>query len=713
MTSPESGHWGKRIVEAGWLTLAAGVPIGFAPWGRNSFELPKAVLLWVVVAGMGAAWLAGRRRQPVDPGHPHGLALAFSLTLILATCFSINPLLSAQGYYDRMQGTITWLCYLALFMLAADGLRDLTQVCRLLAALAWGSAPVVAYGLLQVAGLDPLNWRVEGSPAISTLGRSNFLGAYLVLVLPPTLVCAWQVRGRARRAAHVTLLGAQLLCLLATMTRAAWLGAAAAGGVLVLAAAWSRGRRRLAVGGLAVGALGLVVGLAALMLVPTPAGSTGARVTIWRATWPLIAARPILGYGPETFSQVFTAVFPPGLVYLQGRAVLVDRAHNLILDTLVSTGLAGFLAYAALVGTVAAAGARAFTQTTDRQVRVVLAAGLAAVAGHLVETQFSFPVTSTATLFWLMLGMLAAPWKRSPLPVFTEVSPLAGWPRKALAALLLLAMVPASLTVLIADAYAGDANRTQTLADISHSIVAARQAAALWPGQPAYSMHLSWLYLQQARRGGNERAGFEAAESALDAARRLTPGDYQVWAGYGELYAEWGQASDPARFAQAEAAYRQAVALFPGSAMLHTGWGMVYMVQGRWAEATAQFNQTVSLDNTDAWGYWRLGDALLAQADLVGAERAYRNALRWAPNMAEAYRGLGHVYRRQDLVGVALLTYQSALALTPDDPGLVLDVARCYWDSGQFDLACQMVERGLQIAPDHRELLAFRAECIR
>jgi Flp pilus assembly protein TadD len=375
---------------------------------------------------------------------------------------------------------------------------------------------------------------------------------------------------------------------------------------------------------------------------------------------------------------VFTTVFPSELVYLQGRAVLVDRAHNLILDTLASTGSAGLLVYAALIGTILVTGVRALIESQDRQMRVVLAVGLASIAGHLVETQLSFPVTTTATLFWIVLGVLAGRWTQSPSPAMdVQDKHRTHWPRWLLAVSLLVAVLPASIAILVADANAGQSHRTRTVADLQHSIAAMERAIVLWPTQPAYHEHLSWLHLQLAERGYNSHVEFRSAEAALDAARRLTPGHYRIWAGLGELYTEWGKAGDPNRFAQAELAYRQATTLFPGSAMLHTGWGLSYMIQGRIAEATDQFHQAAHLDHTDAWAYWRLGDALLAQNDLVGAEQAYGNALRWAP----------------------------------DDPNLLLDVARCRWDMGQRELACQAIARGLLMSPNHPGLLAFFAGC--
>ncbi len=706
----------KRVIEAGWLVLAAGLPLFTAPWGRNSFELPKALLLWSAVAVMGAAWLAGCRRYPRPLQQARdlraawgALALVTAVSIVLSTLFSVNPLLSVQGSYDRMQGAITLLCYLALFLLVAACLREPAQIRRLLAAISWGSVPVVAYVLLQLLGLDPLDWQVEGSRVISFLGRSNFVGAYLVLALPLTVASARQAQGRRWRVTYYLLIAAQGVCLIATMAQAAWLGALAAGGVLALAEAWHRGHRRFVAGSLVVGALGLLAGLAALAAIPGLTGSAGARATIWRATASLVAGRPILGYGPETFGQVFTSVFPPELVYVQGRAVLVDRAHNLILDALASVGLVGLLASAALVGTALVVGMRRLARTSDPWGRVALAAGLAAAVGHLVETQLSFAVTATAALFWLVLGTLVAPWDRSS-PAGAKKA-RACWSRRILAGILLLTILPLSLTILLAEVQIGRAHRTGTPAELERSIAATEQAVALWPGQSVYHLHLSWLHLQRARRGYDVASEFRAAEEALDVAQCLNPGDYRVWAGYGELYTEWGRALDPTRFAQADEAYHRATELFPSSAMLHTGWGLLYLAQGRLADAEAQFHQAAGLDHTDATAFMYLGDVQLARGDLAGAEQSFLNALRWAPDMAEAYRGLGQVYRRGGVLELALHAYQQALTLAPEDPDTYLAVARCAWDLGQRELACETGERGLLLAPGHAGLLELRAIC--
>lgn len=362
----KSCSFSDRVIAAGGLAFTVVLPLWIAPLGRNAFKLPKAVFLWVVVAVLGAAWLIRSQPQAVHPGAArtsrrllHRACLACRLSLLLSTCFSVNPLQSAQGSYDRMQGTLTLLCLLALFLMTTEWLREPDRADQLIAAIVWGSV--------------------------------------------------------------------------------------AAGGVLLLAGVWAQGQHQLIVTAAVLSIIELFSGLLGLIVIPGLSGSIGARGAIWRAAWPLIIDRLIFDYGPEPFGQIFTSVFSPELVYMQGRAVNVDRAHNLILDMLVSMGVVGLLTYAAVIGLALAIGMRAWAQ--DCQVRWMLITGLVASVGHLVETQLSLSVTTTAVLFWLMLGMLAAPWESSrersfPLP---ERRTAQGKPLRLLfAVLLLLTVIPAN-----------------------------------------------------------------------------------------------------------------------------------------------------------------------------------------------------------------------------------------------------------------------------
>lgn len=102
-----------------------------------------------------------------------------------------------------------------------------------------------------------------------------------------------------------------------------------------------------------------------------PSNTTGreksgrVRVLIWEGVIDLIAPhsplqfpdgrsdafnwlRPILGYGPESMYTAYNRFYPPELATVEARNASPDRSHNETFDTLVITGLAGFVAWQAL-----------------------------------------------------------------------------------------------------------------------------------------------------------------------------------------------------------------------------------------------------------------------------------------------------------------------------------------------------------------------------
>ncbi len=631
-------YWPSWTLEATWLLAAVAVPLVFNPWGTNSFELPKAALLRALVLLMVVATLA--RAFEGERGEiPHSLlwpVLALGLAFVLATVLSVNPRVSLWGSYERQQGLITISAYLLLFFLTAWSLSSHAQAERLWAALVWGSAPVVAYGLAQAVGLDPLSWQIDTpSPVLSTIGRPNFLGSMLVLVLPLT---AGRLLATRRRWLYGPLLAGQLACLALTQARGAWvgLGVAGVGWGLAWAVANHSRRTALATMALAVLAVALVAllnwpssplaplarlpGLARLAtLARTDEGSVAARLTIWRTTMPLLAARPWLGYGPETMRPLFLRVFPPQLVYYQGRGVAVDRAHNLWLDLGMSTGLAGVLALAALLAGCGWLAWRGLRQAEGRWERIAWTALVAAVAGHLADLQFGFDLTASATIFWLTLALAAALSRglrsgssSSSRPI---VSPLLSLP-PALAALALAGFL--CLRPLLADVAFHQSR--QGARGLAERLSLASRAVRLWPLEPEHRMGLAWVAME----GGD----LADAAAQMEAAAQLSPDDAQLWAARGELYAAWGEVN-PAGYTWAEMAYRQALALAPDVAAYHTALGLALGRQGRLEEGAAELERAVALDSTAGTAYGHLADLYATLGRETEAEWARREAERW------------------------------------------------------------------------------------
>jgi len=601
----------------------------------------------------------------------------------LATFGSVDRGLSVWGSYERAQGWLTLLSYGALFLLVAARLRTFEQAGRLARVLAATAAPLTALGLAQALGWNPLPLITDArSPVYATLGRSNFLGAYLAMLLPLTLGFILSAGSRSRRLALVGLLAAEGVVLALTLARGAWLAAGVAVAVFWLVWGWdwlgAHGRRLRA---LASGAAGLgLVGVLALMLwTGRGGGSTAARLTIWRAVARLVAERPLLGHGPETLDLVFPRVYPPELVYYQGRGVLVDRAHNLLLDWAVTTGMIGMLAQGALLALFFVVGWRAVRRAAEPKQRALLAACVAGVAGNVAGNLVSFDVTATATAAALLMALGVGLARQAEQGETVEAGrerlrrPL---PRAMAAALALLAAAglgaavgQVNLRPVAADAAALTSERRATAGDWSGAIKAAERATALWPVEPAHFRALSWAWLQWAvQPAADAGAALEKAEDALLLARDLRPGDVRTWAALGELYGRWGNRWDATRLPLAEEAYARAVELAPHLATLYTSWGMVHLEGGRWAEAALHFRRAVDLDATDGYAFAHLGEAELAMGRIEEAEVAYRQAVRWAPELGAAHAGLAQALWLQGRRAEAEEALEQALALDPAQP---------------------------------------------
>ena len=631
-----------HLIEYGWLLIALALPLYFNVYSSRTFEADKVALFRSLVAIMIGAWLIGR--LAIRPFRPRPsllrfLALALAAAWLLATAVSLSARISLWGSYEWRQGSYTLLCYLALFGLAYACLRSPDQSDRLLTAILFASLPVSLYGIVQYAGLDLLPWQAGAeNRAVSTLGHPNFLGAYLVMITPLTAVRLLAAESRAGKLAYAGLLAVQGLCLLLTFSRSSWLAALGSGLLFLLLLAWIRRRTRLFWRAALVVAL-LVGGVAALAYAD-PSGivsyspfeplhsmlrgkSAAARIRLleWQAVSSLIAAQPLLGYGPDTFPLAFSRVYPPELAVYGGPDATGDHAHNLILDLAVDAGLVGAALYLAVIVVVVVRGLTVLRRTADPARQLLLAGLLSAVVAYLLQHQLSFVTVTPAAFLWLYLGWIEALAPR-PEPLPRPALPLPAWQLVTgglLAAAALALIVVTNLLPVVADLYAARGTALAQDSQWDASIRAYEKALRLAPDQDRYHALLAYGYLA----GLDDEAALVGAEAALAEAVRLSPYDLDYALDQADLYYRWGISSDPARLKLALAACQRAADLSPTDPRIYVGWGRIYQAQGQWQSAIERYKAALALDPLHVPAYIALGDLYWAAGDTEMANGAY------------------------------------------------------------------------------------------
>lgn len=168
--------------------------------------------------------------------------------------------------------------------------------------------------------------------------------------------------------------------------------------------------------------------------------STAARIFVWSGAWEAFKDRPFLGWGPENFRFAHEQ-YVDNRLYLSENIgeVWFDRAHNIILDTLVSVGALGFLIFAMLSVYFIVVGLRAARAGLISSMEANLLGVL--VVAQILQLQTAFDTVITYTLMGIMLGY-ALFLERQLIPVLSVHKK---WPSKMIGALLLVSAAVSSI----------------------------------------------------------------------------------------------------------------------------------------------------------------------------------------------------------------------------------------------------------------------------
>jgi Tfp pilus assembly protein PilF/O-antigen ligase len=669
----------SRFFETSWLLAAVLVPLTVNPWGQNPFATPKVAVLRTIVFGLTVVWavlvLSSPRYRSLSARTNALLVPALALIGVqtAATALAVNPAFSLWGSAERGQGLLTVICYPLLGLIVAATMRSTAQARRLVAAVQLTAVPIVILAIAQIAGLDFGLLTDARSPAFSTLGRSNFVAAYLAMLMPLTLVQTAIAARRHPRLAWGLLLAAEGVVLVLTRVRAGWFAAVV--GMVVVLALWFR--RELAVWwrkpALRVATVAAGAGSTAAVIALAQAGGSGAaRLAIWQACLRLIFERPFLGYGPDALLLVFPRFYPPELVYHQGRGFLVDRAHDFLLDWSVTFGVLGLVAWLTVLVAAASTGIRWLGRDeADTNRDTIVIAALAAIAANTAGNLFTFDVTTTSTLTWLLLGTIVAIAAAEDRSVSAESIRL---PTRRHAVLVPLGIGLAASILLFnlrpvaADVWMRRAHLQLAEGDSVAAVLAAEHAVRWWPREAQYFLWLAAISEQHARREPvPESVDLETTEAALLHAISLQPQRFDFWLELARLYARWPGELDPEISERAHAAFGEAVRLAPQDATVFGSWGALFLDQGNPAAAEGMFRKAVDLDATDVAAWTRLGEVQLRRGRPAEAAFSFESALEIAPDLTPALVGMaGALWRMGDVEG-AEATVARALEVAPEN----------------------------------------------
>ena len=399
------------VLEAGGLAALVLAPLFFNTYSARVFEPDKASLVRSIALIIAAAWILKlieeggihnsivefnpRRRWESLSRIPLLIPLAIYLaSYLISSLLSLTPRATFWGSYPRLQGAYTTLSYIVIFGAAVVHIRRKEQVERVITTIILTSLPISIYGIMQKFLLDPLPWGEDTITRItSTMGNAIFAGAYLIMVVPFTVMRTlgyyraiitekekW-IGNIALGFLYTVILGAQLVALWFTGSRGPWLGLLAGMFFWIVLLSLVFKRRRIA-----VSALGVAILLGSFLIIfnipngpleslrttqgfgrlgrifESQDGTSRVRELIWggavQMALPHEAAkfpdgrvdvfnfiRPLIGAGPESLLVTFSPFYSPELAHFEKQNAVPDRSHNETFDALLTTGAIGMIAY--------------------------------------------------------------------------------------------------------------------------------------------------------------------------------------------------------------------------------------------------------------------------------------------------------------------------------------------------------------------------------
>lgn len=401
------------------------IPAVFVPLGGTTdhFYLPKVAAMIVLVLSFLAVLAINKIRfKDIVQKDRINISLFIYFILLAASVYAAeNKVFAIIGVPGRWEGLVTITLYMFLFITARlylvpdEGLFKIILVTAIIVSI---------YGILQTMNFDPFprdvlreNWSKR---AFSTMGNPNFLGSYIVLIIPTSIYFYIIKKNITGLTAYAIL----FYCLLSTGTRGAWLGTIAS---IMAFAAIHYMYFRYSKGEFTRYIILLVITILLLALYNfytegafidrflsiardanefltkgDRADYSGAnRGFIWKRVAELIKKRPLAGYGIENLGEAFKKYYTQDMIELWNEVRYLDKAHNEYLHIAVTSGIPSLLVYLTFISQIILKGL--FRLKNCKTALLILSS----VIGYMTAAFFNISVVSVAYVYWIFLGLLA------------------------------------------------------------------------------------------------------------------------------------------------------------------------------------------------------------------------------------------------------------------------------------------------------------------
>jgi len=538
--------------------------------------------------------------------------ILFLVVLTFSTFFGADISRSFWSKYERMTGLLMWFHLLAFFLAISSTFKSKEDWFKIFGVSIFAAILISLISLVVKASPNTAGM-LAASRGGATIGNSSFLGTYLLFNIFLALYLLLQSKGGLKVYSGISL-AIIAPALLLSDARAAILSVS--GGLILLFLFWlifgKNGKLRLAGASLLIIFIFGVLGLMYFSLQPDSfvyqkmvQMASKSRIVVWQGAWKGFLEKPWLGWGPENFELAFTEHFDPRL-FLQeyGGEIWFDRAHNIILDTLVASGVVGLLSYFAIFLTVFLILWRQyFRKKID-----FLTFGIISVVliSYFVQNLTVFDMVNSYLMFFLIFGFIGsiASRREEELLQNYRVSPVP-LSKKIISVIILLLFVVSFSKFVIqplkTDAYVIKAIRSPNPTErvslykktLDTSPVGKYQIREMFA-----DMTINFIRQSEAATKvslDDLKLELNLVKEELEKSIKESPLDFRAELKLGQVYNVYSQI-DPSKIPQAETILKKAIELSPTNQQAYWELAQTRLYQGKFDEALSLAEKAIDLE---------------------------------------------------------------------------------------------------------------------
>ena len=395
------------------FVLLGGVFTTLTIWTKleDPINLPKMfvlVLFAAIALGLSLPALLNLRKTSLN-NQKIGLGLIGLLTigLLISTAATDVKYTAIFGEYHRNNGALSFLAMIIL-MAAGSQVFNLKSANRYFKFYGTAGLILTFYGFVQSLGKDPVGWRIDYNPFITTLGNPNFTSGFLGLSGIAILYLALDAKDRKFQIIYTVGLLADLYILMRSGSVQGVFGFAIGAAVIILVKLWIINRRYGAIGSVLAAIAGMPVALSVLSIGPLAKmlyqGTLQNRFDYWSAAVGMFKDHPIFGVGIDRFGEYYREYAVQNQI-VQGQ--FTDNAHSIYLHLLATGGLILFIPYLLLVLFITFIGLKSLirSQGEDKfKVGALFGIWLGTIAVNIV----TIDNLGVGVWFWITGGILVA-----------------------------------------------------------------------------------------------------------------------------------------------------------------------------------------------------------------------------------------------------------------------------------------------------------------